>query len=108
MQLINRVGWDNIMYPPAANEIGWKETVRVDPLMDTIVALRPIAPTLPFAVPNSVRLIDPTQAPGVTLRGGPSGFTDPLGNNVTVTNHRSISAGSTSGTATSWAMKRWT
>ena len=87
VQLINRVGWDNIMYPPDANEIGWKETVRVDPLKDTIVALRPVAPTLPFSVPNSIRLIDPSQAPGVTLRGGPLGFSDPQGNAVTVTNH---------------------
>jgi FtsP/CotA-like multicopper oxidase with cupredoxin domain len=87
VQLINRVGWDNIMYPPDANEIGWKETVRVDPLKDTIVALRPVAPTLPFSIPNSIRLIDPSQAPGVTLRGGPLGFSDPQGNAITVTNH---------------------
>ena len=62
VQLINRVAWDNAVRPPDANELGWKETVRVDPLEDTIVAMRPVAPTLPFEVPNSIRPIDPTQA----------------------------------------------
>ena len=47
MQLLNRVTWDNIIIPPDANELGWKDTVRISPLEDTIVALRPIVPTLP-------------------------------------------------------------
>ena len=60
VQLINRVAWDNNIRVPDANELGWKETIRVNPLQDTIVALRPIVPDLPFEVPNSERLIDPT------------------------------------------------
>ena len=40
VQLLNRVTWDNIIIPPDANELGWKDTVRVAPLEDTIVALR--------------------------------------------------------------------
>jgi FtsP/CotA-like multicopper oxidase with cupredoxin domain len=88
VQLVNRVGWDGVMVPPDLDELGWKETVRVDPLEQTIVALRPVAPKLPFKVPNSTRLIDPTMPAGAILRGPPlGGFFDPAGNGVTVTNH---------------------
>jgi FtsP/CotA-like multicopper oxidase with cupredoxin domain/uncharacterized protein YutD len=87
VQLINRVAWDGILIPPDANELGWKETVRTNPLEHTIVALRPVAPTLPFKVPNSTRLIDPTMPAGEVLAGPPGGFVDPAGNPVTVTNH---------------------
>jgi FtsP/CotA-like multicopper oxidase with cupredoxin domain len=62
VQVINRVGWDGAIRPPDPNELGWKETVRMNPLEDCIVALRPVAPTLPFAVPDSVRPPDPTQS----------------------------------------------
>ncbi len=48
VQVLNRVTWDNIIIPPEPTELGWKDTVRVSPLEDTIVALRPIVPTLPF------------------------------------------------------------
>ena len=66
-QLINRVAWDGAMIPPDPNELGWKETFRVNPLEHTIIALRPNIPTsdqVPFEVPNSVRLIDPTMPEG--------------------------------------------
>jgi FtsP/CotA-like multicopper oxidase with cupredoxin domain len=86
IQLINRVGWDGAIKPPNDNELGWKETILMNPLEDAIVALRPIAPTNHlqfFKVPNSVRLLDPTQPQGGTMN-----FTNinPLGNPVTVTN----------------------
>jgi FtsP/CotA-like multicopper oxidase with cupredoxin domain len=87
VQLVNRVAWDNAVILPDANELGWKETVRVNPLEDTIVALRPYAPTLPFDVPNSYRPIDVTKPVGVELMGGPTGFKDPLGNPVMVFNN---------------------
>ena len=87
VQLINRVAWDGAMFAPDANELGWKETVRVNPLEDTIVAMRPIYPNLPFKLPNSVRLIDPTKPAGAVLQGGPGGYFDPIGQPVTVTNH---------------------
>ncbi len=84
VQLINRVGWDGAIKPPNPNEIGWKESVEMNPLEDVAVALRPIAATNhPFKLPNSVRLLDPTQ-----LLGGTMNFTNinPLGNPITVTN----------------------
>ncbi|MBY8873137.1 hypothetical protein K7640_14980 [Micromonospora sp. PLK6-60] len=85
VQLINRVGWDGTYRPPNANELGWKETVRMNPLEDCIVAMRPTIPNpLPFKVGDSVRLLDPTQVPGTT-----NGFAqiDPTtGDPATVTN----------------------
>ena len=88
LQLINRVGWDNIIRVPDDNELGWKETIRVSPLEDTIVAVRAHVPPVPFDVPNSIRPIAPTEPLGVVLKGGPGGlgFVDPQGNAVTVVN----------------------
>lgn len=87
VQLINRVAWDGALMPPEPNELGWKETVRVNPLEDTIVAMRPVAPTQPFDVPNSIRLINPSLPEGAPLPGPPGGFVDPGLNAVTVFNH---------------------
>ncbi len=66
VQLLNRVTWDNIIIPPDANELGWKDTVRVSPLEDTIVALRPVIPSLPFEIPNSIRMLNPMMPAGDT------------------------------------------
>jgi FtsP/CotA-like multicopper oxidase with cupredoxin domain len=83
VQLINRVGWDGMIKPPDPNELGWKETVRMNPLEDAIVALRPIIPTLPWDLPNSIRPLDPADPIGNT-----TGFTnvDPSGQPASVTN----------------------
>lgn len=83
VQLINRVDWAGVVKPPEPNELGWKETVRMNPLEDAIVALRPVSPKLPFGVPDSVRPLDPTMPIGST-----TGFknVDALGNPITVTN----------------------
>ena len=84
VQLINRVGWDGMVKPPDPNEVGWKDTVRMNPLEDCIVALRPIIPdNLPFDLPNSIRLLDPTKPIGSMM-----GFTnvDPTGQPAAVTN----------------------
>jgi FtsP/CotA-like multicopper oxidase with cupredoxin domain len=92
-QLINRVAWDGAMLPPDPNELGWKETFRVNPLEHTIIALRPNIPTpsqVPFEVPNSVRLIDPTMPEGAILPPPPPAgeWFDPLGEPILqVTNH---------------------
>ena len=59
VQVVNRVTWDNIIIPPEATELGWKDTVRISPLEDTIVALRPIVPVLPWELPNSIRALNP-------------------------------------------------
>ena len=67
VQVLNRVTWDNIIIPPDATELGWKDTVRVSPLEDTIVALRPIIPTLPFELPNSIRALNPMMPLGDTI-----------------------------------------
>ena len=66
VQLLNRVGWDGIIRKPDLNELGWKETVRISPLEDTIVALRPYLPKLPFGLPDSKRLLNPALPPGST------------------------------------------
>jgi len=60
VQVVNRVGWDGSVRPPDANELGWKDTVRMNPLEDILVALQPITPLTPWPVPNSVRLNDVT------------------------------------------------
>lgn len=89
VQLINRVTMDGKILPPDANELGWKETVRMNPMEDAIVALRPTAPkNQPFEIPNVVRSIDPSMPDGVVLTGPPGGFKDPQGNPVTVVNHK--------------------
>jgi len=92
-QLINRVAWDGALLPPDPNELGWKETFRVNPLEHTIIALRPSVPTpsqVPFEVPNSVRLIDPTMPEGAVLPPPPPAgeWFDPLGEPVSeITNY---------------------
>lgn len=66
VQVLNRVTWDDIIILPDANELGWKDTVRMSPLEDTIVALRPVIPQLPFELPNSVRPLNPMMPMGST------------------------------------------
>ena len=77
VQVVNRVTWDDIVLPPDDSELGWKDTVRVSPLEDTIVALRPVIPKLPFEIPNSIRPLNPMMPAGDT-----TGFNnvDPDGN----------------------------
>jgi len=87
VQLINRVGWDGALRPPDPNELGWKETVRMNPLEDAIVALKPVKMTLPFPIGESVRLLDVTRVQGATNADGMPGFTniDPFTNNLITT-----------------------
>jgi FtsP/CotA-like multicopper oxidase with cupredoxin domain len=80
VQLLNRVTWDNIILATEPNELGWKDTVRIAPLEDTIVALRPVIPELPWELPNAIRNLspmNPTTGPRATM-----GFwnVDPQGN----------------------------
>ena len=79
VQVINRVGWDGSMRPIDANEYGWKDTVRMNPLEDITVALQPITPTVPFPLANSIRLLDVTAPTGA---GGnpPFSLLDPYSN----------------------------
>jgi len=66
VQVINRVGWDGFKRLPDDNERGWKETVKISPLEDTIVALKPRAPKLPFGLPDSIRHLAPALPPNTT------------------------------------------
>jgi FtsP/CotA-like multicopper oxidase with cupredoxin domain len=97
VQLINRVGWDGIIRKPEANELGWKDTVRISPLEDTIVALKPLIPQLPsdWDLPNSIRLLDPSMPDGAVLASStqaeaaglvPMAF-DPTGEPIDIFNH---------------------
>ena len=66
VQVLNRVGWDGFIRLPDDNELGWKDTVRISPLEDTIVAFRPVATRVPFALPNSIRPLHPAMPIGST------------------------------------------
>jgi FtsP/CotA-like multicopper oxidase with cupredoxin domain len=66
VQVINRVGWDGMITPPEPEEMGWKETVKMNPLQDCIVAMKAVKPTLPWPVPDSTRYLDVTMPPNMT------------------------------------------
>ena len=95
VQVLNRVAWDNNIMPPDANELGWKDTVRISPLQDTIIALRPVIPKVPFDIPNSVRLLNPTLPDGAWIAnttadeaaGLPIKAFAPNGDPIDVVNH---------------------
>ena len=79
VQVINRVGWDGMIRLPAPQELGWKDTVRIAPLEDTIVAMRPWTPPMPFSIPFSTRPLNPA-IPLAPNPGSAYGFTnvDPI------------------------------
>ena len=91
VQLLNRVTWDNIVIPPDLNELGWKDTVRISPLEDTVVALRPVVPQLPWELPNSIRVLSPMMPVGAS-----AGFnnTDVFGNPTDPVVNRLVNFGS--------------
>lgn len=60
VQVVNRVDWTNVVKPPYPDELGWRDTIRTNPMEDIIVAFRPHSVYLPFPVPNSSRLLDVT------------------------------------------------
>ncbi|MRR05880.1 MAG: copper oxidase [Deltaproteobacteria bacterium] len=86
VQVINRVGWDGFIRLPDPNELGWKDTVRVSPLEDTIVALRPKTPKVPFALPNNVRPLNPAQFIGSEMGFSQTDITDGGNLNPPMTN----------------------
>jgi len=71
VQIINRVGWDGVIKPPEPNERGWKETIRMNPLEAIFIAQKADLPTTPFAVPDSIRPLNPSRELGST-----EGFTN--------------------------------
>jgi FtsP/CotA-like multicopper oxidase with cupredoxin domain len=83
VQVINRVGWDGAIKPPWPEELGWKDTVKMNPLEDIVVALRAKTPTVPFAQPDNVRPLDPASQLGSRtgfLGVGPDGLPHPVTN----------------------------
>ncbi len=110
VQVLNRVTWDNIIIPPDATELGWKDTVRISPLEDTIVALRAGDPDAavrppeqrPAAQPDDAGRCDDGQRDGGAdaLGLGMTSF-DPTGEPIDIITTSSTSARSTSTTATS-------
>jgi FtsP/CotA-like multicopper oxidase with cupredoxin domain len=87
VQVINRVGWDGAIKPPDPNEVGFKDTVRMNPLEDIVIALRPFKQTVPWPVPSSIRAMDVTRPVGSSV---PNEFTnvDPTNQPATVTNQK--------------------
>jgi len=71
VQVLARAARDGDARPPDTGELGWKDTVRIDPLETCIVALRPVLPRVPFKLPASERPLDVTRPLGAT-----GGFTD--------------------------------
>ena len=67
VQVVNRMGWDGTTRPPDANELGWKDTVRMNPLEDILVAMQATKQILPWPLPDSVRLMDVTTSAGSTM-----------------------------------------
>ncbi len=104
-QLIDRVGQDGQVTPgplPAgqavdAIDLGWKDTIRINPLEITFLALRPTVPTpdqVPFEVPDSIRLIDPGLPEGANLiPPAPAGWFDPLGNPIADLRNHTVNFG---------------
>ena len=60
VQVVNRVDWTNVVKPPYPDELGWRDTIRTNPMEDIIVAFRPHSVYLPFQIPNSSRPLDVT------------------------------------------------
>ncbi|MFA6316757.1 MAG: hypothetical protein WC943_05005 [Elusimicrobiota bacterium] len=83
VQVINRVDWAGVKSPPDPNEMGWKETVRFNMLETVFLAIKPKMSSVPFALPQSVRPLDPIQPIGSMM--GFAGV-DTVGNPITVTN----------------------
>ena len=90
VQILNRVTWDNIIIPTEPSELGWKDTVRISPLEDTIVALRPIVPQVPFEVPNSIHNLNPMMPAGATNLFN---NIDPAGNPTTAITNQLVNFG---------------
>jgi len=77
VQLINRVGWDGTVKAPAGDEVGWKDTLRLNPLEDVVIAMRAKPGQTPFGLPQSARYQDPSVANGAN--GSGLGFTSDPG-----------------------------
>jgi hypothetical protein len=68
VQVVERARRDGAARAPDPGELGWKDTVRVDPLESVLIAVRPVLPKTPFKLPASARDLDVTREPGA--KGG--------------------------------------
>ena len=82
VQVLNRIGWDGAVKPPDPNELGWKDTVRMNPLEDIVFALQPYQQTLPWPLPDSIRPLDPTMPVGPPADQIISGIDPATGNAI--------------------------
>ncbi len=90
VQILNRVTWDNIIIKNDPTEMGWKDTIRVSPLEDTIVAVRPIVPQVPWELPNAIRPLNPMMPLGDTTMFN---NIDPQGNPTTAVTNQLVNFG---------------
>ena len=71
VQVLERAQRDGVARAPDPGELGWKNTLRMDPLESCLIAIRPVLPRLPYKLDASRRLLDVTRPPGAT-----GGFTE--------------------------------
>ena len=71
VQVLARAARDGDARAPDPGELGWKDTLRIDPLESVLIALRPVLARVPFELPSSERLLDVTLPAGAT-----GGFTE--------------------------------
>ena len=71
VQVLARARRDGDARPPEPGELGWKDTLRIDPLESVLIALRPVLPKVPFKLEAVERPFDVTRPLGAT-----GGFTE--------------------------------
>ena len=64
VQVLSRARREGEARAPDPGELGWKDTLRVDPLESVTIAVRPVLPEAPFKLPPSVRMLDVTSPAG--------------------------------------------
>jgi hypothetical protein len=64
VQILERARRESEPRPPDPGELGWKDTVRVDPLESVTIAVRPVLSPAPFLLPASQRALDITSPLG--------------------------------------------
>ena len=83
LQVINRIGLDGVIRPPDPSELGWKESIKINPFEVLIVAARPVDSAVALQLPDSIRPLSPSMPIGST-----SEFTNitPAGTATSITN----------------------
>ena len=74
VQVLSRARREGEARAPDPGELGWKDTLRVDPLESVLIAVRPVLAEVPFKLPASARSLDitlPAGRPGRVHAAGP-------------------------------------